>query len=112
MYISLFPTGDSRTDEMQLQGAESETAYLCLRHDCDASTLQSGRCREVICGMRILFTVFRFSNARVSRPNFLSVYSLEEMTSVEYFLIWSCSLLHVLRADILVHSTDSGSLSE
>ena len=53
VYISLNPTGDSRTDEMQLQGAESETVYLCLRPGGDASAYKSGRCREVIGGMRI-----------------------------------------------------------
>lgn len=52
-YISLNPTGDSRTDEMKLQGAESETVYLCLRPGGDASAYKSGRCREVIGGMRI-----------------------------------------------------------
>jgi hypothetical protein len=53
VYISRNPTGDSRTDEMQLQGAESETVYLCLRPGGDASAYKGGRCREVIGGMRI-----------------------------------------------------------
>lgn len=53
VYISLSPTGDSRTDEMQLQGTRSETVYLCLRPGGDASAYKNGRCREVIGGMRI-----------------------------------------------------------
>ncbi|KAG0580510.1 hypothetical protein KC19_4G178800 [Ceratodon purpureus] len=53
VYISLNPTGDSRTDEMQLQGAQSETVYLCLRPGGDVSAYKSGCCREVIGGMRI-----------------------------------------------------------
>ncbi|XP_024391254.1 uncharacterized protein [Physcomitrium patens] len=53
VYISQYPTGDSRTDEMQIQGTKSETAYLCLRPGGDASAYRNGRCREVIGGMRI-----------------------------------------------------------
>jgi len=53
VYISLSPTGDSRTDEIQLQGTKSETVYLCLRPGGDASAYKNGRCREVIGGMRI-----------------------------------------------------------
>ncbi|XP_024373820.1 uncharacterized protein [Physcomitrium patens] len=52
-FISLNPSGSSRTDEMQLQGASSETVYLCLRPGGDASAYKNGRCREVIGGMRI-----------------------------------------------------------